>query len=60
MIPMANVFDIDVPPWENKELIELVHQLRKEWDPLFREQMARIMGDEELAEPDDDERSAAE
>ncbi|MHA7820981.1 MAG: cation:proton antiporter domain-containing protein [Erythrobacter sp.] len=50
MVEMAQAYDIDIPPWENEEMIALVKRLRKEWDPLLREQMAKIMGRESLDE----------
>ena len=50
MVPMAEAFDFDTPPWENEEMIALVKRLRSEWDPLFREQMAQIMGQDDLEE----------
>jgi CPA2 family monovalent cation:H+ antiporter-2 len=48
MVAMANVFDVNIPPWENKEMIALVKQLRQEWDPLLQEQIAKILGQEDL------------
>lgn len=44
MVDMAGAWDVDIPPWENDEMIALVKKLREDWDPLLREQMARIMG----------------
>lgn len=48
MIAMADAFDIDTPPWENEEMIALVKQLRAGWDPLLRDQIAEIMGRDDL------------
>ncbi|EAQ28022.1 glutathione-regulated potassium-efflux system protein [Erythrobacter sp. NAP1] len=50
MVPMANVWDADTPPWENEEMIALVKKLRSEWDPLLRDQMDQIMGRDDLDE----------
>lgn len=50
MLPLAEAFDFDVPPWDNEEMVALVKKLRSEWDPLFREQMAEIMGQDDLDE----------
>lgn len=48
MVPMAEAFDFGIPPWENEEMIAVIKRLRNEWDPLFREQMAQIMGQDDL------------
>ncbi|MEM1050522.1 MAG: cation:proton antiporter [Pseudomonadota bacterium] len=53
MLPMAEAFDFGTPPWENKEMIALIKKLRSEWDPLFRQQMAEIMGQDDLEELDE-------
>lgn len=53
MLPMAEAFDFGTPPWENEEMIALIKKLRTEWDPLFREQMAEIMGQDDLEELDE-------
>jgi len=58
MLPMAEAFDFGTPPWENEEMIALVKKLRSEWDPLFREQMAEIMGQDDLEELDEFEELA--
>ncbi|AWW75768.1 potassium transporter [Erythrobacter sp. KY5] len=50
MVPMANVWDAEVPPWENDEMIALVKKLRSEWDPLLRDQMDAIIGRDDLDE----------
>jgi CPA2 family monovalent cation:H+ antiporter-2 len=53
MLPMAEAFDFGTPPWENEEMIALIKKLRSEWDPLFRQQMAEIMGQDDLEELDE-------
>ncbi len=53
MLPMAEAFDFDTPPWENEEMIAVIKKLRSEWDPLFRQQMAEIMGQDDLEELDE-------
>ena len=53
MRPMADAFEFGTPPWENEEMIALIKKLRSEWDPLLREQMAQIMGQDDLDELDD-------
>jgi glutathione-regulated potassium-efflux system protein KefB len=53
MLPMAEAFDFGTPPWENEEMIALIKKLRSEWDPLLREQMAEIMGKDDLEELDE-------
>lgn len=50
MLPMAEAFDFGTPAWENEEMIALIKKLRSEWDPLFQEQMAQIMGQDDLDE----------
>lgn len=53
MLPMAEAFDFGTPPWENEEMIALIKKLRSEWDPLFRQQMADIMGQDDLEDLDE-------
>ncbi|MEO1220750.1 MAG: NAD-binding protein, partial [Pseudomonadota bacterium] len=53
MIPMAEAFVFGTPPWVNEEMIALIKKLRSEWDPLLREQMAQIMGQDDLKELDE-------
>ena len=53
MRPMADAFEFGTPPWENEEMIALIKKLRSEWDPLLREQMAQIMGQDDLDELDE-------
>ncbi|UAB76822.1 cation:proton antiporter [Erythrobacter sp. SCSIO 43205] len=53
MLPMAEAFEFGTPPWENEEMIALIKKLRNEWDPLLREQMAQIMGQDDLEELDE-------
>ena len=43
MVEVADVYKIDVPAWENEELIQRVRKLRNEWDPKLRDQMDQIM-----------------
>ncbi|WP_284125511.1 cation:proton antiporter domain-containing protein [Parerythrobacter aestuarii] len=43
MIEFASVYKIDVPSWDNEELIEKVKEMRKEWDPKLRDMMDTIM-----------------
>ncbi|MCQ0969598.1 cation:proton antiporter [Paracoccus sp. TK19116] len=47
---VADYYDIDVPPFENEAFIARVRELRDAWDPLLRQQMAEITGQD-----DDDE-----
>lgn len=44
MIEFADVYKLDVPPWENEELIQKVQELRKDWDPKLRQMMEDIIG----------------
>lgn len=44
MVAIADVYKVDVPAYENEELIAKVRELRSEWDPKLRDQMDRIMG----------------
>ncbi|MEP0391191.1 MAG: cation:proton antiporter [Erythrobacter sp.] len=53
MLPMAQAFVFGTPPWENEEMIALIKKLRSEWDPLFKHQMAEIMGQDDLEELDE-------
>ena len=43
MVEIANVYKIDVPAWENEELIAKVREMRKDWDPKLRQMMDDIM-----------------
>ncbi|KEO91093.1 potassium transporter [Erythrobacter longus] len=58
MLPMAEAFDFGTPAWENEEMIALIKKLRREWDPLFQEQMAQIMGQDDLEEFDGPDEAA--
>ena len=40
---VADLYDPDIPYHENEPLIEKVKELRKEWDPVLREQMDEIL-----------------
>lgn len=44
MVAIADIYKVDVPAYENEELIAKVRELRSEWDPKLRDQMDRIMG----------------
>jgi CPA2 family monovalent cation:H+ antiporter-2 len=44
MVAIADVYKVDVPAFENEELIARVRALRSEWDPKLRDQMDQIMG----------------
>ncbi len=48
MIEFADVWEPDIPPWENEALLDLVKKLRAEWDPLLREQMLKIVGQDRV------------
>ncbi len=43
MREVADLYDMDVPFDENEALVEKVKELRKEWDPILREQMKDIL-----------------
>lgn len=43
MRQVADLYDMDVPFQENKALVAKVKELRKEWDPILREQMKDIL-----------------
>ncbi|MHA6333548.1 cation:proton antiporter domain-containing protein [Qipengyuania sp. CAU 1752] len=43
MEKIADVYRIDVPAWENDELIARLKELRSEWDPKLRDMMDQIM-----------------
>lgn len=49
---VADYYDVNIPPWENEALIKRAKELRDEWDPLLQQQMADIIGREDL---EDDE-----
>jgi CPA2 family monovalent cation:H+ antiporter-2 len=53
MRELADVYEVDVPPWENKAMIKRVRELRDELDPLLQQQLAEILGRESLDEEDD-------
>ncbi|WP_435417578.1 cation:proton antiporter [Parerythrobacter aurantius] len=44
MVAIADVYKVDVPAFENEELIAKVRELRSKWDPKLRDQMDQIMG----------------
>lgn len=43
MQEVADLYRLDVPTWENPELIAKINELRKDWDPKLREQMDEIL-----------------
>ncbi len=43
MREVADLYRLDVPTWENPELIAKIRELRTEWDPKLREQMDEIV-----------------
>lgn len=43
MREVADLYRLDVPSWENPELIAKMKELRTEWDPKLREQMDEII-----------------
>lgn len=43
MREVADLYRLDVPSWENPELIAKIRELRDEWDPKLREQMDEIV-----------------
>ena len=43
MREVADLYRLDVPTWENPELIAKIRELRDEWDPKLREQMEEIV-----------------
>lgn len=43
MREVADLYRLDVPSWENPELIAKINELRSEWDPKLREQMDEIV-----------------
>lgn len=43
MREVADLYRLDVPSWENPELIAKVRELSANWDPKLREQMAEIV-----------------
>ncbi|SIN83672.1 Kef-type potassium/proton antiporter, CPA2 family [Parasphingorhabdus marina DSM 22363] len=42
MIEFADVYDIDIPSWENEALLAKVRQLQEEWEPELREQIIAV------------------
>jgi len=44
MQAVAELYRLDIPSWENEELIAKIKELRAEWDPKLREQMDEIVG----------------
>lgn len=43
MREVADLYDMDIPFQENEALVAKVKELRKEWDPILREQMKEIL-----------------
>ncbi|MEM8919230.1 MAG: monovalent cation:proton antiporter-2 (CPA2) family protein [Pseudomonadota bacterium] len=48
MIEFADVYDIDIPSWENEALLAKVRQLQEEWEPELREQIIAIRNRDSL------------
>ncbi|MEP5938980.1 MAG: monovalent cation:proton antiporter-2 (CPA2) family protein [Erythrobacter sp.] len=43
MVEVADLYRMDIPVWENEELLGRIKELRKAWDPKLREQMNDIV-----------------
>ena len=43
MREVADLYDVDLPAWQNEPLLERIRQLREIWDPKLREQMDEII-----------------
>ncbi|WP_375290233.1 monovalent cation:proton antiporter-2 (CPA2) family protein [Qipengyuania sp.] len=43
MQEVADLYRLDIPPWENEPLLEKIKELRTEWDPKLREMMDDIV-----------------
>ncbi len=43
MRAVADLYRLDIPSWENEELIAKVRELKAEWDPKLRDQMDEII-----------------
>jgi CPA2 family monovalent cation:H+ antiporter-2 len=50
---LADYYDIDTPAFENEALVNRVRELRNEWDPLLQQQMANILGRDDLDDEED-------
>lgn len=50
---LADYYDIDIPAFENEALVNRVRELRNEWDPLLQQQMANILGRDDLDDEED-------
>ncbi|MEL6874926.1 MAG: NAD-binding protein, partial [Pseudomonadota bacterium] len=48
MIEFADVYDPDIPSWDNEALIAKVRQLQEEWEPELREQIIAIRNRDSL------------
>jgi CPA2 family monovalent cation:H+ antiporter-2 len=42
MREVADLYDTNIPAWQNEPLIAKIRELRAEWDPKLREQMDEI------------------
>jgi CPA2 family monovalent cation:H+ antiporter-2 len=43
MVQIADVYDVDILPWDNEPLMAKLSELKKTWDPMLREQMEEII-----------------
>jgi len=43
MVEVADLYEVDVPAWDNEPLIEKIKDLRSKWDPILSEQMNDIL-----------------
>lgn len=43
MREVAELYRLDVPSWENEELLAKIREIRAEWDPKLRDQMDEIV-----------------
>lgn len=43
MQEVADLYRLDIPAWENEDLLAKIRELRAEWDPKLREQMDEII-----------------
>jgi len=53
MQEIAGYYDATIPMSENQAFIKRVRELRNEWDPLLQQQMAEILGREDLEDEQD-------
>ncbi len=43
MREVADVYDVNIPAWQNEALVAKIRDLRAQWDPKLREQMEEIV-----------------